>query len=568
MDVRVEVMIQDPLASRRGEMALTEPVVIRSERHFLAGPVSERLAVLDLDAGTGALHPGVPFRPPPRPGGRGSYGPQPAGAAAAPGPEGRAFRAVNVFGTALRTLALFEAPDTLGRRVTWAFNAPQLLLVPHAGQRANAFYERRSHSVQFFSFPSGPDPATTIYTSLSHDIIAHETAHAILDGIAPDLYNAVTPQSLALHEAIADLTALLLSFRVRTLRQAVLAATGGSIENATAFSWIAEEFGYARDPLGRVHYLRSLHNQRTLDPADTSRDELGRPNLVRRHEPHTLCQVLTGALYGVMVRIHDLLKQRYGGPDPAAQAAASGKALYVAAERFKRMILRALDFLPPGEISFGDYGRAIVASDQASFPGLGQERDWIRDEFVRRCMVPNRQALEVETNFDHPAVQATDLAALLASDWAAYEFANQNRALLRIPAGVPFQVRPRLDVTKLYYQGGNDRAFTRELILKVAWEQPDPPGQPARLVTAGTSLVIDWRTKKIRACLTSDQGEEQQADREGLMGHLAGLDLLRLDGQALGPDNRPRVSVIGGRRVDGLLRLEGTGRLLHIVGEE
>ena len=50
-----------------------------------------------------------------------------------------------------------------------------------------AFYERESHSLQFFHFPSkSPTNAlTTVYTSLSHDIVSHECGHAILDGIAP-----------------------------------------------------------------------------------------------------------------------------------------------------------------------------------------------------------------------------------------------------------------------------------------------------------------------------------------------------------------------------------------------
>ncbi len=566
MEVRVPVMIQDPLASQAGDLALTEPLTLKRESHFLDGPVSERVAVLDLDPETGLCRPGVPFRPP-QDGKPGTYPlrlPTPDDLV---GPGGNEFRAVNVFATVLRTMYMFEEPDTLGRRLTWAFNAPQLFLVPHAGEWPNAYYERQSHSIQFFYFRADKPPYPTIYTSLSHDIIAHEAAHAILDGIAPDLYSAVTPQSLALHEAIADLTSLIMAFRSGALRKWVLAQTGGRIDNATAFSWIAEEFGRARDPLGRADYLRSLFNNKTLDPDDHTVDEQGRPNLVRRHEPHLLCQVLTGALYTVVVKIHEQLKAEYGGEDSAARRRASGKALYVAAQRFKRMILRALDFLPPGEVSFGDYARAIIASDQASYPGLNRERTWICDEFVRRRMVPDRRALEVETNQRHPAVRNANLDALLHDDWAAYDFANRNRRLLRIPGGVPFQVRPRLAVTKLYYQGAGRRDYTRELLFKVAWEQADPPAQPTRLITVGTTLVIDWQSKQIRACLTSDQSAEQQSDRDLLLSHLAGEGLLRLDEHAVGPDGKPLDAAVTGQTINGLVRLHGTGRLLHIVGE-
>ena len=176
------------------------------------------------------------------------------------------FNQISVFGTVLKTISMFEEEDTLGRPLTWAFDAPQLLVVPRAGEWANAFYERESHSLQFFYFHPETNPSQTVHTSLSHDIVAHETGHAILDGILPDLYHAISPQSLALHEAVADLTALVMAFRCRTLCQMVLDQTGGSIEHSEAFSGIAEEFGTARDPRGRPIFLRNLLNRRPSIP--------------------------------------------------------------------------------------------------------------------------------------------------------------------------------------------------------------------------------------------------------------------------------------------------------------
>lgn len=540
MKARLPMMLDDPQTSRFAGLDDFEMFETRDEDFFLDGPVSRRVAVLDFDAATGGVLPGARFV---EPGKRklGSYD-----CPAEEGIFGRSFQQVSAFATVLRTMYLYEEPDALGRRLTWAFGAPQLLVVPRAGEEANAFYERESHSLQLFFISRGDKPPAC--ACLSRDIIAHETAHAILDGIAPDLYNSLTPQSLALHEAIADLTALLMSFRSAKLRKAVLKATNGSIADSSAFSTVAPEFGQARDPTMR--YLRSLLNNKTLDREDKSLDENGVPNRVNRYEPHSLSEALSGALYTVMVKIHGGLSTGYS---------ASGKALFVGGERFKRMILRALDYLPPGEVSFADYGRAILAADQAAHPKDGQEREWICEEFVRRALVSDKSALEVETNVRYKPLAKVDLQTLADSDWAAYQFADKNREFLGIPPGLPFRARPRLDTTKLYYRTkGAKPEPIRELIFKVSWDQEEPnsadsPFGGKRQITVGTTLAIDWETRMVRARLTSQWQGEQKSDRDEMLKKLAGP--LK--------DGRSGLHV---ESSNGLMRVRATARMLHIAG--
>ena len=240
-------------------------------------------------------------------------------------------------------------PDLGLRRAAAAGRAPGR----QVGQRLLRARLPQSAVLPLSLGPTTPDKE--VYTCLSHDIVAHETAHAILDGIAPDLYNAISPQSLALHEAIADLTALLLAFRSRTLTRTVLDQTGGSIEKSTAFSAIAEEFGAQRKASGQLRPLRSLLNDRTHAFVGW------RPHLAPRAERGLERRALHG--HGADAR---------GSQEEDKPDWSTGKALFVAAEQFKRMVLRALDYLPPGEISFADYGRAITCADRAFYPSLGR----------------------------------------------------------------------------------------------------------------------------------------------------------------------------------------------------
>jgi hypothetical protein len=573
MKVRVPMMIQDEFTSEYKGMRLVEWTTIDGEQFLLDGPVTKRIAVLDFDLATGRLLPGVVFLPPQ--GGR-DYGEY--SIVDQNNIYSNDFINASVFATVLKTMYMFEEPDNLGRPLTWAFDAPQLLVIPRAGEWANAYYERASHSLQFFHFPNRREQGKIVYTSLSRDIIAHETAHAILDGIVPHLYDAITPQSLALHEGIADLSALLMAFRSNELRQTVLDQTGGSIEKSTAFNSLAEEFGHALEASGRWGYLRNLLNRKTLCPDDKTLDPKGKPNRVPRAEPHELSEVITGALYAVMVKMHTALRRELAQKEKKSEFSVSGKALYVSGERFKRMTLRAMDYLPPGEVSFADYGRAIIASDQASHPGDTQERNWIIDEFVNRCIVPNRESLQVETNFSSSEIEDIDLPSLVASDWYAYEFAEKHRNFLSIPGGVPFQVEPRLDVSKKYYHRGGDTPLVRECIFKVWWNQTEPnhlgrryPGQ--RQMTVGTTLAIDWETHRVWAVLTSDkskhqeEGEKQQQDRDHMLKKLVDQDLLRVGRYALGPDGHELRSVIRADVARDVMQVHSMAKMLHITGE-
>ena len=589
MRARAPLMIQDPEISQMEVGRLVEDWTKIDEDHYLDGPVTPRVAVIDLDPNTEALVPGAVFIPPEGRRVLGSYKVDRQRIYSAH------FIQVSVFATVLRTMYMYEEPDTLGRRVAWGFEAPQLLVVPRAGWWANAYYERRSHSLQFFSFRAGNK---LIHTSLSRDIVAHETAHALIDGIDPDIYDALDPQSLALHEGIADLTAMLLAFSSRNLTEAILGQTNGSIRKSTNFSSIGEQFGRAIDPDRKAGWLRNLLNDATL-PANQDDEP----------EEHELSEVISGVLYGFMVALHEHFKREVAAQLNLTEFSASGRALAVAASLFQRMVLRGLDYLPPGEVTFADFGRAILAADQASFPDDTWRR-WLREHFVERGIVPAVADLDVVTNVEDPAVAEADLQGLADSPWVAYTFAEQNRELLGIPPDVQFEVLKRVVVDGRFESpeatldreasrgpaaaegdaaddaepaegaaggraeppadaDGETGVPFRELLFKVRWSvvEPNPPdlGASERRVQTGTTLVIDWNAKRIRSLLRPKYFDERRPARDRMMRRLVESGVVEVTEPATGPARRPQATGIDAVVTDGILRVRNTARLLHIV---
>ena len=375
---RLRVFAIDPGMTARFETAVLNEMTLEIPWEELsAGPVGEYLAVVDEDNTGRRLHDPVDLD-------RQDILAQDGLPPSDGNPQ---FRQQMVYAVAMRTLRNFER--ALGRVVHWApreaqphapgsrkHGAPtyerRLRLYPHYYQTDNAHleYEKGLCFGYFLSPRNSPLPDTAVYTCLSQDVIAHELTHALLRGMRIS-FEGRHPDVEAFHEAFSDLVALLQHFWPSDVLRQQLGAIRGHLEERSALGAVALQFGQAigrpdgiRNALGYTDKAGQWHPRRP-DPAAYAKVK----------EPHDRGDILVAAVFEAFrkifeSRVADLRRIASKGtgilaegslhPDLVNRFAIEASR---SAQRVLELCLRAVDYLPPVEVAFGDFLRAVVTAD-------------------------------------------------------------------------------------------------------------------------------------------------------------------------------------------------------------
>jgi len=348
----------DPMLGRAAGRELS--LAIENER-LAPGPQGERLEVVDYDGAHKRFYPPLNLDSPDvlMRGGM------------EPSESDPRFHQQMVYAVAMRTLENFDR--ALGRRLNLSRGkgAPRLRLFPHAFYGANAFYDRKLHAVVFGYFRADPEnpgrniPNQTIFTCLSHDIIAHEVTHAIVDRLRPFFLEPSNEDVLAFHEGFSDIVALFQKFSFRDLVSEQLQQSHTDIRSRSLLVELATQFGYAT---GAGKPLRTA-----IDNPDPRAYQT-------QFEPHTRGSILVSAVFDAFFgtyerRTRDLIRIATGGtgrlpdgdllPDLVDRVATEAAKT---AQQLLSMCIRAFDYLPPVDITFGDYLRALVTADYELSP--------------------------------------------------------------------------------------------------------------------------------------------------------------------------------------------------------
>jgi hypothetical protein len=310
-----------------------------------------------------------------------------------------------VYAVAMTTIRHFE--EALGRKALWApryetdasgrlagREVRRLRIYPHALRTANAYYSPDKKALLFGYFPAGGDdrgataPGNMVFACLSSDIVAHEMSHALLDGLHRRFQEASNPDVPAFHEAFADIVAVFQHFTIPELVRFEVVRHRGAIEGADLLSGVAFQFG---ETSGVGAALRNYGK--------------GAAKFWRYEdtlEPHDRAQILVLAIYRAFLaivsrRTADLIRIGSGGSGILPKGAVHPDLverltmeICTAARHVLRMCIRALDYCPSVDITFGEYLRALITADAdlVQSDDLGYRTAFI--EGFRACGVPVR----------------------------------------------------------------------------------------------------------------------------------------------------------------------------------
>jgi hypothetical protein len=338
------ILAQDPTVKVDGKILTAEAEIPREV--LGSGPRGYRVYVVDFDASSGLL-----YRP-----------------AIVPVPakpveqlvKSLDFHAQNVYAIVMRTLARFEF--ALGRRVSWSFDGHQIHVAPHGFAEANAFYSKRDRGL-FFGYFDKDNKGNKIFTCLSHDVVAHETTHALLDGLRMRYTFPSSPDQAAFHEGFADVVALLSIFSLSGVVEELLDENAPTRDKQFIDKqWLTREnllktalFGLGEEVDPRRTALR---RSAAIPP---SKEILEQENYKEAHNRgEVFVAIVMNSFLNIWLR---RIRELGDGTEKRLLRTKVAEEGSTAADHLLTMVIRALDYCPVTDLLFGDFWSALITSD-------------------------------------------------------------------------------------------------------------------------------------------------------------------------------------------------------------
>jgi hypothetical protein len=200
----------------------------------------------------------------------------------------------------------------------WSTDQQPMQVNLDEGEDFNAFYARDSGLNFFHGQVDNVTPPVTVFSGASPDVTCHELGHAILDAVKPELFNAISLEVPAFHEAFGDISSMLSALQLPSLRDFVLQQIGGQLNSNSRLSQLARQLGWAIrvqvDPTAvDSDCLRNTSNNFFYqDPAGLPP---AAPATQLSSEPHSFSRVFSGAFLDVLAAMFKIGPANFSGSD-------------------------------------------------------------------------------------------------------------------------------------------------------------------------------------------------------------------------------------------------------------
>jgi len=259
----------------------------------------------------------------------------------------------------------------------WSTDQQPMQVTLDEGEDFNAFYARDSGLNFFHGQVDNVSPPMTVFSCASPDVFCHEGGHAILDAVKPELFNTMSLEVAAFHEAFGDISAMLSKLQLPSLRDFVLQQTRGHLGSNSRLSQLARQLGWAI----RVQVDPTAVDRDCLRHASNNffyRDPAGLPPMAPAtqlsSEPHSFSRVFSGAFLDVLAAMFKIGPASLAGSD-------SDKLLAITVDAGKLLIegVRVASVTPG---FYSQVAAGMVQADQ-SLTG-GRYRTALTSSFVQR----------------------------------------------------------------------------------------------------------------------------------------------------------------------------------------
>jgi hypothetical protein len=491
----------------------------------------------------------------------------------APTPLNGHFHLQMVYAVCSLTYSVFR--KALGRDIAWATasspGGPLRLTVRPFGFRGrNAGYSREGGDLSFGYFNAGNDPAGfvmrkgLICTALSHDIIVHETTHALLDGLRSMFLVPSNVDVPAFHEGFSDLVALFLHFTYADVVERAIRESRGALTRGSLLTDLAREFGYARSKSGRGSALRSGVDVEGVAAFDSdvplSKDERPMSYDEAGTEPHALGSVLVSAVFEAFTTIVRRKTERLfsiagldaqtAGHVPISDALVKAIAQEASdvAGQFLNICIRAIDYCPPADMEIGEYLRAMITADsEMERSDKWGFREALMRSFRRRSIFPDHvqfmtedamrwqspgDTLRIpalafrELRFDGEPGQAADVNELTRQAHALGAFVTDPKHArcfqliapsAHLPKGIVQASPPMVESIRVNRRGAPDGRVLFDLVAEVTQSCTVQRAGDLFDVNGGCTIVIDPEGEVRHAIYKRFDSETRRARQHAAM---------------------------------------------------